>query len=544
MSDRWIKGFEPWFLDSAAAWARSNGHLEGEPLAEYFQTRLRCIDYGLYQKLATKLAAETPSDPKVAVVDQKVSMALSPIHFVYMDVGCWAGAGGKTGWTKHREFGLVHGHVAVLCSFSEEPKYYSKDLNAPLWPVLFKNRTATPNIDVAVLNHPDFPPIQALLDNLAGAKSIGDLRILGATMVTTRFVPVPLRGSGAPITVFIGDLHAPVATKASNAHLVDSGHERLLGRLDPGSAALSVPLPLPLPVPPGLASPRNAWLAAQVLRDMDFGACTSREAMEEWLRYYHQPGRQTADIFQDAGQDLRTFVDYLRVFHETTSPLKVVQLGDFFDLWMGLQRAFKGSIDKLVPDAMDFARFWVERTLFKTEQSAHLAHLLTLSESAGPNAQTGARLETTFLYGNHDNYRKHSIDETLTVPSGLEHQGASLDVFKAPSKIDVSGLWAEHGHQPDTANCDNDPTFGHRITQAAFVEPWSRNIEGFAGWGLKLGDGNLVPRTLSIQHAMKRCLLNHIDASEPCRGIYVMGHSHEPMLKRVELWPCPPYKHR
>jgi hypothetical protein len=119
-----------------------------------------------------------------------------------------------------------------------------------------------------------------------------------------------------------------------------------------------------------------------------------------------------------------------------------------------------------------------------------------------------------------------------------------LDVFKAPSKIDVSGLWAEHGHQPDTANCDNDPTFGHRITQAAFVEPWSRNIEGFAGWGLKLGDGNLVPRTLSIQHAMKRCLLNHIDASEACRGIYVMGHSHEPMLKRVERWPCPPYKHR
>jgi hypothetical protein len=93
-------------------------------------------------------------------------------------------------------------------------------------------------------------------------------------------------------------------------------------------------------------------------------------------------------------------------------------VGDFFDLWMGFQRAFKGSIDKLVPDAMDFARFWVERTLFKTEQSAHLAHLLTLSESAGPNAQTGARLETTFLYGNHDNYRKHSIDETLTVPSG------------------------------------------------------------------------------------------------------------------------------
>jgi hypothetical protein len=398
---------------------------------------------------------------------------------------------------------------------------------------LFGKRNSTPTIDVAVLNHPDFPPIQALLDNLAGAESIGALRILGATMVTTRYVPVPARGSDAPITVFIGDLHAPVATDSSNAHLVDSGHERLLGRLS---------LVPDLPITTGAS-----WLLAEIEADMDFNRQTTRDAVEIWLRQYHQQGRQAAEIFEGAGQDLRTFVDYLRGFHETTWPLKVVQLGDLFDLWIGFQRGFKGSMlakKNLLPQTMDFARLWVERTLFKTDQSPHLTHLFTLAESAKPNAKTGACLHTEFLYGNHDNYRKFGIDDDLEVPAGLEHAGTRLQVFNAPWKMEVDGMWAEHGHQPDSANWDDDPTFGHAATQAAFMETGVRNLEGFVGWARKLGDGNKVPRTLSIEHAMRRCLLNHIDASEPCRGIYVMGHSHEPMLKRVELWPCPPYKYR
>ena len=528
MTDKWISGFEPWFLEAAADWAKSNGNLEGEGLSTYFQTKLRFIDYALYQRVSTKLAARTPSDSKVAVVEGDASIALSPIHFVYMDVGCWTGDG-EPGWTKHREFGLVYGYVAVLCSFGDQPEYYKK-LKFPTW-LDFNRRTAsTPLLNITIKKHPDFEPIKALLDNLAGASSLGNLRILGATMVTSGFVPVPARGAKDPITVFIGDFHAPVATNSGNAHVFDSGGERLLGRLD-----LSPAFPI---------EPDVRGVLAQVLRDMDFQTRTTRDAVEMWLRFYHQPGKKTADIFQGAGQDLRTFVDYLGGFHRSVWPLKVVQLGDLFDLWMGFQRAFKGSIDNLLPDAMDFARLWIERTLFKTEQSAHLTHLLTLSETAGRNRRTKANLETAFLYGNHDNYRKHGIGDTLTVPLGLEHAGKRLNVFDAPRKIKVPGMFAEHGHQPDSANCDEDPSFGHRITQAAFVEPGSRNLEGFLGWAIKLGDGNKVPRTLSIRHAMKRCLPGPKESSDLCRGIYVMGHSHEPMLKRVELWPFQPRKHR
>jgi hypothetical protein len=542
MADKWISGFEPWFLDAAASWARTNGNLDGEQLSTYFQTKLRYIHFGWCEKLLTKLASETPSDPKVAVVDQDTSMALSPIHFVYMDVGCWAGDG-EPGWTRHREFGLVNGHVVVLCSFSNDPDYYKNKLKPPTWAKFKGALTSTPMIDASISKHPDFQPIMALLDNLSGTEeSIGKLYLLGATMITSRFVPVPARGDADPITVFIGDFHAPVATTSKNAHIFDSGRERLLGRLDMGSSWLNAPMPVPLP--PFVGSPKAAWLTAEVFQDMDFNSSASHEAVEEWLRYYHVFGRQTADIFQGAGQDLRTFVDYLRGFHASTWPIKVVQLGDLFDLWLGFRRAFKGSLDNLLPDAMDFARFWVERALFNTEQSMHLTHLLTLSDTAEPNKRTGAKLHTRFLYGNHDNYRKHMIEDSITVPVGLEHQGKPVHVFNAPSHMEVPGMWAEHGHQPDPSNWDQDPTSGHRLTQAAFIEPGIRNIEGFATWFRTFGDGKGIPRTVSIEYAMKRCLLNHINSSEPCRGIYVMGHSHEPMLKRVELWPSPPRKYR
>jgi hypothetical protein len=281
-------------------------------------------------------------------------------------------------------------------------------------------------------------------------------------------------------------------------------------------------------------------MAAQIAGEMDWDAVGTRKSIEGWLSFYHQPRRQTADIFQGAGQDLRIFVDCLRDFHETTWPLKVVQLGDLFDLWLGFQRAFRTSADDLLPKALDFARLWVERTLFASDQGAHLTHLLTLSETAGKNAATGASLETHFLYGNHDNYRKHGGGQPITVPSGVEHQGTAFNVFDVPASLEFQGLWAEHGHQPDPSNHDEDPSSGHRLTQLAFFAPGIRNIEGFGTWFLAKGNAGKIPRTMCIQHALETCILHHIDSPEPCRGIYVMGHSHEPMLKRVELWPRTP----
>jgi hypothetical protein len=545
MSSTWIKKFEPWFVTAARTCALWNNETDAETLSDYFRTKLRYIDYPLYSQLSQKLATETPCDPNVVSLAHDNSLAISPIHFAYMDVGCWAGDGGENAWTRHREFGVVHGHLAVLCAFSTKPGDYRRYSNPPSWKS-FENPTPSPLIDATITRHPDWKPIGNVLGKLSGALRDDKLYILGATAITSRYVTVPARGDTDPVMVFIGDFHAPVATESSNAHIVEAGKELLRGRLDVWTEGIEIPTLLP-------GAPlvlKTGQFLEEITGDLRWGRSTTRAAMEKWLHCYYVKGRRTADIFQGAGADLRAFVDALADVHRDTWPLEVFQLGDLFDLWLGFQRAFgrqEGTlkaVDNLLEDALEFARFWVERSLFQTDQGPHLVHLLTLSARAGKNRQTGAALRTHFLYGNHDNYRKHGGGMAITVPEGHEHAGMKIAAFHVPSFSNPDGLWAEHGHQPDPNNRDENPAKGHRATQLAFFTPSIRSAEGAYGWAASTIENDNLLRVTSIHHAIDTCLLRHLDktAPEPCRGFYVMGHSHEPMLKRVELWPSPPRK--
>jgi hypothetical protein len=423
--------------------------------------------------------------------------------------------------------------------------------------------TPSPFIDATVTRHPDWPPVQEVLNRLSKAflhqssdESL-NLYILGATALTSIYVPVPARAKNTPITIFLGDMHAPVATSPTNAHIIEGGNEMLRGRLEVSDADMhwlrSIAID-PFPVLAGKVGRR----ILDNQKDLQWEQTTSRESVDNWLRLYHVDGQRTADIFQDAGNDLRAFVDALADFHQNTWPLELVHLGDLFDLWLGFQRAFGGklgktpALDNLHGKALDFARYWVERSLFETDQGPHLVHLLTLGERAGKNRQTDAPLRTTFIHGNHDNYLKHGGGKPIEVPSGHEHAGMKINAFHLPSFQERTGLWAEHGHQPDSFNRDENPSSGHQLTQAAFFQPDVRRVEGPGGWAISMGEGKGIQRVKSIDHALHRCLLNHIpkpkpqpeDKIEPCRGVYVMGHTHEAMLKRVELWPCPPYQYR
>ena len=552
MVDRWTEGFEPWFLDAAASCALRNGNADAATLENYFQTKLRYIDSPLYTSLSNRLAAEKPSDSRVVTVAKETTQALSPIHFVYMDVGCWAGSGGKEGWARHREFGLVFGHLILLCAFAGAtgPDHYAHYANPSAWSSEPGQLSPTQLIDATLTRHPDWPKVQELLSRLS--KTFGDeskLYILGATALSSIYVPVPARGKATPITIFLGDMHAPVATDPTNAHIVEGGNEMLRGRLEVSDGDLHWLRSLlgdPWPVFAGKVGRR----ILDNQKDLQWEATTTREAMDNWLRLYHAEGQRAADIFQDAGKDLRAFVDALKDFHQSTWPLELVQLGDLFDLWLGFQRAFGGklgntpALDNLHGRALDFAHYWVERSLFETDQGPHLVHLLTLGERAGKNRQTGTPLRTTFIHGNHDNYLKHGGGKPIEVPSGHEHAGMKINAFHLPSFEERSGLWAEHGHQPDNFNRDENPSSGHQLTQAAFFQPGVRNLEGPGGWTTSMGDGKGIQRVKSLDHALNRCLLNHIETRQPCRGVYVMGHTHEAMLKLIELWPCPPYQYR
>jgi hypothetical protein len=556
MALSWTQGFEPWFLDAASSCALRNADTDTATLENYFRTKLRYIDAGCYTKLSKKLTTETPLDPRVVTVEKETTQALSPIHFVYMDVGCWAGTGDDeatrtNGWTKHREFGIVFGHLILLCALASKggPDHYARYTNPPAWDKDSGQLVPSPLIDATITRHPDWPKVQELLNKLADCIPNCRLYILGATSLTSIYVPVPARGKAAPITIFLGDLHVPVATSSANAHILEGGKEMLRGRLEINTADLQV-----MPGAPGSEfadiSFKLSQRISESLRELQWDRTTTSESVERWLSLYHVEGQRTADIFQDAGKDLRTFVDALASFHQDTWPLELVQLGDLFDLWLGFQRAFGEqlgqvpALDNLHGKTLDFARFWVERSLFATDQGPHLVHLLTLGERAGKNRQTDAPLRTTFLHGNHDNYLKHGGGTPIEVPAGHEHAGMKIHAFHLPSFVEKAGLWAEHGHQPDIHNRDEDPTRGHELTQAAFFQPGVRNLEGPAGWAVSMGEGKGIQRVISIRHALDQCLLKHVDSAQPCRGVYVMGHTHEAMLKRIELWPCPPYQYR
>jgi UDP-2,3-diacylglucosamine pyrophosphatase LpxH len=523
-----MERFDESFLNTAKStslWGDLNGQAA---TVSYFQTSLPYQDLYQYGYLSDRLDDECRVSARVASTAKETSHALSPINFVYLDVGCWAGDGGDRGWPLHREFGIVYGSLVLLCSYAKlsEPKRYSRYCNPSTWTVGTARLTRSLTVDDTICDQPDWKPVGQLLDALADAVKDSGLYILGATCVSSPYTPIPTVGKSTPIRVFLGDLHAPVATNRQNAHIVENGHEMLKGRIKPGVAQ----------------------------SEMRWNEIAGADEIDDWLRLYHVDGQRTADIFQGAGKDLRAFVDRLALFHEETRPVELVQLGDLFDLWIGFMHAFGerqdgyDAINHQLECTMEFARYWVERSLFSSEQGSHLVHLLTLGQWAKPNKNTKQPLKTTFLYGNHDNYLKHGGDSGIRVPAGYEHAGRTVPTFHLPASIEMDGLWAEHGHQCDTFNWDKDPRPGHALTQAVFLQSGVRSLEKLGGWAFAFGDGKRIQRVVSIQHAMNRCLLNHIgrqvtagvvgDAPHaPCRGIYVMGHTHEAMLKRVELLP-------
>jgi len=363
MTDPWKKNFEPSFLDAANECTRHLAQTGPNTRKAYFQLQLRFAatngppekdDVGLpvYKDLENKLAKETPASSVVVPTgkDEVATLGLAPIHFLYMDVGCWTGDGDPPGWRRHREFGVVYGHIAILCAFGDEPRYYTEHT---MWKDFDAAKTAY--IDDAVKSHPDFPKIRDFLQNLSGlGATIGELHIVAAASLASKYIPAPKpdeKNKGYdPIHVFIGDLHAPVADNETNTHIIEGNKALLRGRLDlvaplGWNIATAMTSMIPGFWPVGLLARMPAWLAYQVLTDMNYEAETTVvDSANKWVHKYHANGGQGAEIFQSAGQDLRQFVDYLQAYHKSTHPLHVVQLGDFFDLWIGFQRAFSGSI--------------------------------------------------------------------------------------------------------------------------------------------------------------------------------------------------------
>lgn len=177
--------------------------------------------------------------------------------------------------------------------------------------------------------------------------------------------------------------------------------------------------------------------------------------------------------------------------------INLVQLGDMYDLWIGLDQFFAGSQNQEVilrssggVTAQDFITFWVNKTnsLFPT-----MVRDLN-------NTPVGHK---TFLWGNHDNYLG------AFTPPGLPRRIRN---------IRGAGVFIEHGHRADSSNRDGaDGRFsGHSITNMVFAHPTLRRL-----------DPN---RRMTFINAAASSFVSNRNF-----GVYAMGHTHSPFLSTIKI---------
>jgi len=118
----------------------------------------------------------------------------------YLDVGRWGGGGA---WPAHREFGVICGRTALLCSYDQS--------------ALAPSTTATWEPVAERDCHPaDHQAASGLLNHLSQTK-LGAVTVDDAVSLSGR-VPAPTLPRN-DIVVVLGDLHLPVMTDPSRTYL-------------------------------------------------------------------------------------------------------------------------------------------------------------------------------------------------------------------------------------------------------------------------------------------------------------------------------------
>lgn len=497
-------------------------------------------------------------------------------QFIYMDVGRWGGDYDTCdAWTRRRNFGLVCGSAAILCNYKNPNSSANQYLGM---------------IDEEVIDCPDIKKMIPLLNKLSESKILGPLTVMKASFCTDKKSEAP---SSEEILVFLGDIHAPVMNVSKRTYLqdtepIDMTHAWSCGRIKITTNEIGKNKEImenianfssqvkKLGSEPKITEiillmeaifknsskeiitellnkilgksfesqqlttldnvKKNKWkdekwkdeytiealklILKILLKDQQLNEWDGNETIKGgsaccWFKHYHGGGENNGvDIFQNAGKDLREFLNLLLEYqsdsqNQEATPVKLIQLGDLYDFWLGLKRAFD-TIDpeKMISNdtAKSFLEFWKKETLSKTYVSESIDLLLNGTCS----------LNHKFVYGNHDSYRK---------TSQWPDEEKALDHFES------TGVWAEHGHQSDIFNQDSNAIIGWASAVFGFYVPEARDWEGpLRKMEENLISGTLCRRLTCILHATEQC-----QQKNSRRQIYVMGHTHEPLLKKVHV---------
>ncbi len=520
---------------------------KGKPLSD-------SVDYRIPPELANKFK-DAGGRPRHQVDPNQTTTLAQPAlaSMLYMDVGLWAGDGPSedstdASWARRRDFGLVCGRLAVLCSYRHGDK---REANADA-------------VASNILTSGGWKRVQPLLDHLSTRPDLGRVVVTKALLGRSDLAQAPTEDK---IHVFLGDLHSPLMTKQDHTYAGVEPHqaEYMIPQASPvPSAGPRIPIktkeaskhPMKGRYNPGLVVrlllPSIANLLKVSVDDLNNGSTrkyltlpllidnweeilailgavwaeTSLDGwddpqqeeaamVEEWFETYHgRKGGKGAEIFQSAGEDLKNWLELLVDYQRAgmSPPIRLAQLGDLFDLWMGLKCAFTDAgAWNFCPGAREFAEFWRHQTEYETNQSPTIHMLLHFDDWL-----TGSqKVKPVFLYGNHDNYMG--------------------TLFGLPEQFRDVGIVAQHGHQADDFNKNSGAKIGYLLTQAAFAVQAVRLLEDPMSAlvaGVKHGIG---PRLTFTEMALEECVFKPIiDGKKPAMT-FVMGHTHEPVLQEIRV---------
>lgn len=241
---------------------------------------------------------------------------------------------------------------------------------------------------------------------------------------------------------------------------------------------------------------------------------------------------QTKRDFFNSRASIPAMIDFLSVVAFLAEKpawkdkITLVQLGDMYELWAGRDLEFipneppKEPKVELVPGGSQEVSRWISET--------HQRFPL-LFQAFDECAKQGIAM--LFLHGNHDNY--------LSCPKVVQEANACIKsdiilksdppttVYKRHKEINQDHIFIEHGQRCDPYNRDG-ATEGFENCNSA-VDP--HGVKYALSLVVNLKDLGATERAMFVVGAAAKWCVK-----ERNFGVYVMGHTHTPDLKRVEVY--------
>jgi UDP-2,3-diacylglucosamine pyrophosphatase LpxH len=231
--------------------------------------------------------------------------------------------------------------------------------------------------------------------------------------------------------------------------------------------------------------------------------------------------------FFNSRASIRAMIAFLKALRARipSDNVAFVQIGDMYELWAGHSLEYVETDEKhpavklKSPRSAETVGTWIAMI--------HDMHDELFEQFDACNRE----MLTMYLHGNHDSYL--SCQEVVTaankeIESRCQTElwdGSKREVFKKTTvarrlrEVNFLGVFLEHGQRADKANRDGE-TEGQQRTNEAF--------ESLGMWKKKVGD--TTRRRSFVTGAAAQWMVRGQDF-----GLYVMGHTHDPELKYVEV---------